>query len=1079
MMKELPNLRCHLADLSAAPTDEELSALLQEFISEKGGGESQEEEVAFRDGDRFVRRLRPTKLSDIAAAAPAIQADHEAQWRAEILTVGSLDSIVFRRTPRQEPGPLQVEVAIKAASLNFRDVVLATGAIAGLESEDSFGDRTLGLDLAGVVTRCGEEVTHLRPGDEVFGTARGAFASYAITHSALLVRKPARLSQEQAASVPVAFVTAHYALRYLAHLSRGESILIHAASGGVGLAAVQMAKMVGARIFATAGNPEKRAYLESLGVSKAMDSRTLTFAEEILELTDGRGVDVILNSLSGEAIDRGIQALAPYGRFIELGKLDILQNNRVQLLPFKRNLSYFALDLDRMCHERPNLVGQLLQEVAEELSTGVLDPIPCTGFPMKELSAAMRFMAQAKQIGKVVVRNEGVMEVRDATPEKPPVRADATYLISGGLGGVGLLTARMLVEHGARNLVLMGRTLRVEADLTLRELRAAGARIEMLAADVANPMDVARALKFIRAELPPLRGIVHAAMVLEDTSLALIDQDGLNRVMAPKVAGAWNLHQLTRGESLDFFISYSSIASLLGNALQASYASANAFLDSFAIYRRRLGMPATTINWGVISGSGYVARHPEIEETLNRQGYLSFTEDQVMTVASQMLRHDAVHVMAARIDWKRLQEFAPRAASSPRLRHLVPATVSNHTAAAGLPLRRMLDEDGSAERRSRLEKYLQEQVGRLLGTRPGAVDGARPITDFGLDSLIAVELTVVLERDLGVRIQSAQLLSGISIETLVTEILNDLYKLGVHDEKLIAAKPPSQKAEVQRTLTQDEMKVDGPEQVTENPAMQHSQVLPSHRAADVGQNGTRVVERVNYGGLDHRSWTAGQQAVRMVASAGFKLLGCIRTQGFENIPSDGPCLLVVNHLSMADVPLVLTLLPRRAIVLANIRLKQNRLLDWFLSDMGQAIYVKKNQNDDEPLQEALTVLRSNGLVAMAPEGTRSKAGGLLQGNMGAAYLATQVDVPVVPLVAWGQEKWRERGTRIRRIPIEVRVGPPLRFPQDPISAPMMRAHTNKIMTTLAAMLPPEYRGVYADLAAEEENRELARAGSNS
>lgn len=533
LRKEWPNLRSQIVDLSAECSEEEIAALAREI---RVSQEFSEEEIALRADQRFVHRLRPVTLARIADAAPGFEAGPEEQWHAEISTAGSLDSISLRHSARLDPAPHEVEVAIAAASLNFRDVVIAMGAVANMETEQSFGARQLGIDFAGTVSRCGDEVQHFRPGDEVFGMAKGTLSAYGRAHATLLVPRPPHITVEQASSIPVAFVTAHYALRHLARLSKNESILIHVASGGVGLAALQMAKMSGARIFATAGSSAKRSYLESLGVENVMDSRSLSFADEITERTGGRGVDVVLNSLSGEAMDLGIAALAPYGRFVELGKSDIYKNRRLQLLPFRRNLSLFSVDLDRMCYECTEFVGQLLREVAEEFASGALNPIPYTEFPMSEVAGAMRYMAQAKHIGKVVVTNKSPVHPRAAVPDAPPVRGDATYLITGGLGGVGFLTAQWLAERGARSIVLMGRHgPSLETEGRMAHLRDARVRIETMAADAANPADVELVIDRIRSEFPPLRGIVHAAMVLDDTPLAELTEERWNRVLAPKV----------------------------------------------------------------------------------------------------------------------------------------------------------------------------------------------------------------------------------------------------------------------------------------------------------------------------------------------------------------------------------------------------------------------------------------------------------------------------------------------------------------------------------------------------------------
>jgi 1-acyl-sn-glycerol-3-phosphate acyltransferase len=719
------------------------------------------------------------------------------------------------------------------------------------------------------------------------------------------------------------------------------------------------------------------------------------------------------------------------------------------------------------------VIEKLSADLAPEFASGKFTPIPYTEFPMTEVAGAMRFMAQAKHIGKVVVTNKAPVEVRATLPEKPPVRADATYLITGGLGGAGLLTARWLAERGARSLVLVGRSSpSLEAEGRLAELRSSGARVEVLAADVSREEDIVRVLDFIRANLPPLRGVLHAAMVLSDTPLADLDESGMARVMAPKVLGAWYLHKHTMGESLDFFFSFSSVVALLGNQKQANYAAANAFLDALAVYRRARHLPATTIDFGVLAGSGWVARQQEeFMEHLNRQGYLSFTEEQTLEVISEMLRHDAVQLMATRMDWKLAGESNPRAAASPRLRHLIP-TAERGTVQAGTgSVKALLGEADPSARPALVEQYVREQVARLLGALPSAIEPDRPITEFGLDSLIAAELTGVMERDLDVQIAGTKLLSGISVHALAQEVY-ELLGFDAMPQSRVSVEPAAEQPEpVQETAKPIPISTPVREAVKPIPTpmpvkaeIEGAFLVPSKNGA---HNGTQ----------DYANWTTGQKAIRGFFTAGFKILGRIETEGLENIPATGPCVLAVNHLSMAEAPLYMTLLKRRSIPLVNRRLQKNRVLNWFVSDMGQAIYLTRDQLNEESLQRALAVLNAGGMLAIAPEGTRSRTGGLLQGKPGIAWLATQIDVPVVPMVAWGQEKWRQRGKRLGRIPIHVRAGAPLRFPQGLPSPGTLHRYTDQIMAQLAALLPPEYRGVYAKQAEHSDDLELAAEGS--
>ena len=788
-----------------------------------------------------------------------------------------------------------------------------------------------------------------------------------------------------------------YALRRLAQIAAGESVLIHAASGGVGYAAMQLARLAGARIFATVGSPAKRAFVEAFGVDAVMDSRSLSFADEIRERTGGRGVDVVLNSLPGEALERGLSALAPYGRFIELGKADIYQNQRVGLGPFRKNLSLFAVDLDRMCLERTAFVGELLREVTREFEEGRLRPPPCTEFTMAQLPDALRFMAQAKHIGKVVLRNGEGIRVRRSIPELPHIRRDGSYLITGGLGGLGLRAARWLIDRGAGAVVLMGRSApALEVEATLAELRLHGACVETVCADVSRPADVARALDVIRTKLPPLRGIIHAAMTLRDRPLVDLDRAAFDEVMAPKAIGAWRLHEATADDDLDFFVSFSSITAILGNPQQANYAAANACLDALAEYRRARGLPATSINWGVVAGAGYVARHPEIEEYPKRHGYLGFTPGETLDILSEMLRYDATRVMAARIDWRQFGDYAPGPAASPQLRHLVPA-VDGHPSAPVEGLLGLLEGEGPAARVDRVERYLRDQVARLLGAAPGTIDVDRPITEFGLDSLIAVELTVILERDLGIQISGTRILAGASVRTLADEVLSALSLAAAATATVTSttAVPTVVSRSAADRQTTAPVTMTAPANVVEEP------VVPDVISDVTTRTSGNQSAGVDYRLLDYSRWSTPQRAIKNLTAMGFALLGRNDVRGLEHIPREGPRALVVNHLSMADVPLMLTLLPRRAIILAVDELARFPLLDWFVSDMGQAIYVARNQPDEEPLRRALTVLEAGGLLALAPEGRRNKRAGSAERARPTSRPARRCRT--VPVVAWGQE----------------------------------------------------------------------------
>jgi len=762
---EMPKVRATLVDLSIDPDDDEIQALVDEIWADDLEGE-----VAVRGGTRHVHRY-----VRVPAPARRVVGMGTEPFRLELSTPGLLDNVRPVATARREPQTGEVEIQIVAAGLNFSDVMKSLG----LYPPSSDPAMMLGLECSGRVTRLGPGVEHLSVGSEVIAVAPHSLGAFVTTPAGLVALKPPRLSFEEAATIPIAFLTSAYALRHLGRLSRGERLLVHSASGGVGLAAIQLAERAGAEIFATAGSAEKRDFLRALGIRHVMDSRSQAFADEILEATHGQGVDVILNSLTGEAISRGLAILSDYGRFLEIGKQDISRNSRLGLAPFRKNLSFFAIDLDRALRERTGLMSTMFQELMGEIREGRLDPLPHRVFSIANATDAFRYMASAQHIGKVVVSFEET-DVSIETPAKTGalLRADATYLISGGLGGFGLTVARWMVDGGARHLVLMGRRGddEDEARRAVMELRHAGAEVTVARADVTRPEDVARVVLDIERSMPPLRGVVHAAMVLEDCLLANLDETLMRTVSGPKMGGAWNLHTRTLNTELDFFVLFSSMSSVFGIPGQGSYAAGNAFLDSLAHYRRARGLPALTINWGYLSEVGWVARQPAVAARLAAQGVGSFTPGEALALLERLLRGESTQVGVMRIDWPRWAEAGGASATSPRFASLVQETVTEEEGSPGrtrLDRRRLL-ASGPEERRARLAAYLREQVGRVLGLPAARVDAEQPIGKLGLDSLMAVELKNRIEADLGIGLAAVALLEGPSVTELTARLLNQL-----------------------------------------------------------------------------------------------------------------------------------------------------------------------------------------------------------------------------------------------------------------------------------------------------------------
>jgi acyl transferase domain-containing protein/acyl-CoA synthetase (AMP-forming)/AMP-acid ligase II/acyl carrier protein len=764
---EHAELGCTRIDLDPERDGQAIAALSEELLFS-----GTEHEVAFRKGTRYVARLAPRAQKNSASTLMTFP-DAES-FRLDISRPGNVDNLILRGSSRSAPRPGEVEIRVNSAGLNFRDVMNAAGVYPG-------GPIPFGAECAGTVTAIGEGVTHFQPGDAVIAVASGSLGAFVTADARAVVPKPAALTFGQAATIPIAFLTAYYSLHQLANLRRGERVLIHAAAGGVGLAAVQLAQQAGAEIFATAGSLEKRAYLKSMRVPHILDSRSLAFADEIMKKTGGYGVDVVLNSLPGEYITRSLSILAAYGRFVEIGKTDIYQNKPLGLFPFRNNLSYYALDLERVCRERPELVRTLLFELMDMFQRGALKPLPHNIFQIDDAANAFRYMARRKNIGKVV------LSVRDTTAEARSDRAiaprvDATYLITGGHGGLGLAVARWLVEKGARHIVLLSRNGASAAGAqAAADLAAKGATIATIQADVSNQADVARALAEIRETMPPLRGVIHAAGVLDDHLLLNMTEESFRRVAAPKVLGAWNLDVLTADLPLDFFVMFSSVASVLGSPGQTNYAAANAFLDGLAHDRRSRGLSGLSVNWGPWADVGMAARASGPRAPASRVMH-PIAADQALAALGRLFEKNAPpQAVAMSVDWTNLERslngHPPPSLISDLLREKVKpgAEKGARTSGPRLSLQELLVVP-AAGRHAMLLAHVQKSLAQVMSLEAPELDPEESLSNLGLDSLMALELQHALEDSFGEKLPIDLLMGTPSLNEFVTRLLEILSK---------------------------------------------------------------------------------------------------------------------------------------------------------------------------------------------------------------------------------------------------------------------------------------------------------------
>ncbi|MHB1327306.1 MAG: SDR family NAD(P)-dependent oxidoreductase [Gemmatimonadales bacterium] len=709
----------------------------------------EEPQIALRGAARYAPRL---VKKTVAPAAGAVS--------LEIRNRGMLENLSLETLERVTPGPREVEVQVHASGLNFRDVLNALGMYPG-------DPGPLGNEVAGVVTAIGVEVTTLSVGDEVIAMPRRGMASYVIASETLTVRKPASLSFAEAATIPVTFLTADFSLHRLARLVPGQRVLVHAATGGVGMAAIQIAKRAGAEIIGTAGTPAKRALARQLGAHHVFDSRSVGFADDVESLVGSRGVDVAVNSLAGDFIPATLRLIRDGGHFIELGKTGVWDEASVaSVYP---GVGYHVFFLGEVAVTDPELIRSRLFALLADFESGTLTPLPQHVFPLTEAIDAFRFMAQARHTGKVVLTQR----------HGPIVRDDASYLITGGLGGLGLAVAGWLADQGARHLALIGRRVpSAEAADSLAVLRERGVQVEAFQSDISSRADLAKVMERLRTVMPALRGVVHAAGVLDDRTIAEQQWASFPVALAPKVDGSLNLHRATLGMPLDFFVLFSSVAPLFGSPGQSSYAAGNSYMDGLAHARRARGLPALSINWGSWAEVGMAAG---VDETHRRRwasmGMEMLRPDEALATLGHMLEGNAgAQAAVIPIVTSRLGGGRP----NPFLRELVRAV--SVASPAGGNIRARLGEVASDQRLPMLIDHLRGQLGQVLALDLAAVDADRSIVELGLDSLMAMELRNRLESQLKLAVPVADLLEGPTLRRLAT-IVADRMQLGADTDR--------------------------------------------------------------------------------------------------------------------------------------------------------------------------------------------------------------------------------------------------------------------------------------------------------
>lgn len=766
-MNETPALSCTLIDLACDPDAARLPERLEnEFLRPDGL-------------DEIVLTSEARQSLAMCAALSTTEDAAGERYRLDFHAPGKLRNL--RWVPETER-PLQdheIEVRPHATGLNFRDVMYLMGLLPDEAVESGFAGANLGLEFSGVVTRVGARVRDHAPGEAVMGFGSACFASHVVTRADAVAPMPETWSFEAAATVPTVFFTVYYALQHLAGLQPGERVLIHGAAGGVGLAAIQLARHLGAEIFATAGTDEKRDFVRLLGADHVFDSRSQSFADDILDVTNGEGVDVVLNSLAGEAIRSNLRVLKPFGRFLELGKRDFYENTPIGLRPFKDNISYFGIDADQLLTGRPALASRLFREVMALFREGVLSPLPCRAFPATRVVEAFRVMQQARHIGKVIVSMEGAAPRVEPSPDtvnRLHFEKDNTWLVTGGLSGFGLESARWLAERGVGHLVLVGRCglATPGAQEAIESLAALGAKVEAIACDIADRNALAAVIERIQKTLPPLKGVLHAAAVFDDALLVKLDAERMTSVLRPKLLGAWHLHQLTLDIPLEHFVLYSSVTTFIGNPGQANYVAANAGLEGLAALRHVMGLPATCICWGPIGDVGFLTRNEAVKESLaQRMGRTPLAATEALDQLDRLLHPDAEPLAVANFDWTVLSRMLPSAQSA-RFAELNRHRKAGEGSGEPQDFRSLIAGKMPEEIAAIVCALVTQEVAQILSMGADRIEPQRSLLDLGMDSLMTVELALGLEQRFGIQLPVMMLNESPTTEKVTARIVDKL-----------------------------------------------------------------------------------------------------------------------------------------------------------------------------------------------------------------------------------------------------------------------------------------------------------------
>ncbi len=755
---EYESLFCRTIDLPKSSPDE-ASAILAEIASGHTG------EIAYRDGQRYENFLATVETKTNGGHLVARSVDEPIEL--QVGTKGKIESLYYESAERTAPGPGEIEIRIHRSALNYKDLLKVEGRLHPGAFEDTFNESDFGMECSGIVLRCGPDSKFV-PGDQVVAILTRGFRSVATVPDAFAIKLPANLDMD-AAAIPVVYMAAYHGLVHVAHLQPGERLLIHHASGGLGVAAIQIARWIGAEIFATAGSEEKHEYLRQQGITQVYSSRSLDFGQRIREATNGEGVDVVIGAQTGQAMHVSLNLLRTGGRYIEIGKKDIAEDNGLPMRAFNRNLIFASVDMDRLAKERPASVLKTLETVFDHFAKGDFRPGPTRTYPASETRQAFEEMERSRHIGKLLIDySSGEVAVLEKPRSAPLCHRDGCYIVTGGTSGFGLTTGQWLADQGAGKILLVSRSGNKATGLeeTIQHIEAAGAQVEVLSVDVTDPAQVKALVEQASAVPFTLRGIIHGAMVLDDAMMADLTADRFHRVFRPKVNGALNLADAIAGLPIDFFVFYSSISSVIGNRGQTNYVAANRALDGLAPILRARGIPALSLNWGALAEAGVVARDARLGTVLSSSGITGLTNQQALDALDHAIRSGESQLGVFLVDWEKWQDANPKLATHSLFREQLQRAQEGGGNDTSARIKSELNDLSREQRLRALEDQLQDVLAITLRMSKDNISMTRKLNEMGVDSLMVLELSLGIKERIGLNFSAMEFLKGPNLQQL-------------------------------------------------------------------------------------------------------------------------------------------------------------------------------------------------------------------------------------------------------------------------------------------------------------------------